>query len=88
LSCYALRNLVRRVCLCVARRQVRLHVIVLGRAKRIAFIRVWTTEEKLVTGKILDRFPTGVSLRHRAKSPADARRIMDAYRRAADRRPR
>ncbi len=54
----------------------------LAQLRKIALIRVWASEEELLSGSILKRFPTGVSLRHHAPSEADARRIMDGYRRA------
>lgn len=57
----------------------------LARPRRIALIRVWASEEELLTGRILERFPTGVSLQHHAKSAADARRIAAGYQRAAER---
>lgn len=60
----------------------------LAAPKRIGLVRVWASEEELTTGSILKRFPTGVSLRHRAASVADARRIMDAYLKASENAPR
>lgn len=55
-----------------------------ARLRQIPLVRVWAEEAELLSGSILRRFPTGVSLRHHARSPADARRIMDGYRRAGD----
>jgi hypothetical protein len=54
----------------------------LARPRKIALIRVWASENELLSRRILDRCPTGVSLRHRAASAAAARRIMDGYLRA------
>jgi hypothetical protein len=47
---------------------------------KIGMDRVQVTREDLVTGRVMKRFPTGVSLVHAAQSLADARAIMDAYR--------
>lgn len=54
--------------------------------RRVPLVRVAASEEDLVSGRILDRFPSGVSLVFRAASRAEAARVMDAYRRAAERR--
>lgn len=51
----------------------------LARTRKRALIRVWASEAELLSGQVLDRFPTGVSLRHQAPSLADARRIMAGY---------
>jgi hypothetical protein len=61
-------------------------IYALARMKRVPLIRVAVPEEDLVTGKVLDRFPTGVTLVHGACSLKDAARIMSAYRREADSR--
>jgi hypothetical protein len=53
-------------------------------ARRVPLVRVAATEEELVTGRVLARFPTGVSLVYRAASWPDAARVMTAFRRAAD----
>jgi hypothetical protein len=50
---------------------------------RVSLVRVAASEEELVTGRVLERFPTGVSLVFRAASRAEAARVMDAYRRVA-----
>jgi hypothetical protein len=55
-----------------------------AQTRKISLIRVAASEEELRSGSILRRFPTGVSLIHRAKSLADARRAMTEYLRAAD----
>jgi hypothetical protein len=57
----------------------------LAQARKIALIRVWASEEDLLTGRILTQFPTGVSLRHHTSSLAEARRIMEGYRQACAR---
>jgi hypothetical protein len=54
----------------------------LAQPRKIALIRVWASESELLSGRILERFPTGVSLRHRAASAAAARRVMEGYLRA------
>jgi hypothetical protein len=48
--------------------------------RKIGIDRVQVTREELVTGNVMKRFPTGVSLVHAAQSLPDARAIMDAYR--------
>ena len=53
-------------------------------AKRyeVSLIRVTVPHEQLVSGRVLKRFPTGVTLVHRAGSFAEARHIMKQYRQA------
>jgi len=64
-------------------------IYALARVKRIPLVRISVPEEDLVTGKVLDRFPTGVTLLHGAGSLNDADRIMTAYcREAKNRRKR
>ncbi len=46
---------------------------------RIPIIRIKATEEELVSGQIINLYPTGVSLICNAISINDARRIMDLY---------
>lgn len=58
----------------------------LARPHRVALLRVSVSEDELTSGAVLGRFPTGVSLLHAASSVDEARRIMGAYRRSADRR--
>ena len=48
-------------------------------AKRIPLLRVFANRDELVSGSILRRFPTGVTLIYRATSVDDARRTMSAY---------
>ena len=55
-----------------------------AQTRKISLIRVAAREEELCSGSILRRFPTGVSLIHRAKSLTAARRVMAEYLRAAD----
>lgn len=61
----------------------------LARQRRISLIRVTASEAELVSGAVLRRFPTGVSLLYRAESMDKARRVFLAYleacRRAAGR---
>ncbi|MFH1573479.1 MAG: hypothetical protein ABIG68_05815, partial [Acidobacteriota bacterium] len=57
-----------------------------AKAKRIALVRVKATEAELTSGRILSRFPTGVSLLYEAASVADAQRTMGRYIEASERR--
>lgn len=57
-------------------------IYTLANGRKIALARISVPEEELTSGRVMERFPTGISLAHTASSPADARRIMDAYRRA------
>lgn len=59
-------------------------IYALAKPKRIPIVRAVVSEEELVTGSVLERFPTGVTLLHRARSLTDAARIADAYRRASE----
>ena len=52
----------------------------LAQKRRVPLVRVAASEEDLTTGRVLARFPTGVSLVHRAASRADAARVANAYR--------
>jgi len=45
----------------------------------VPIVRVLASEEELVSGAVMDRYPTGVTLRHEAESLADAQRIMEQY---------
>ena len=58
----------------------------LARELRVSLLRVSVSEAELTSGAVLGRFPTGVSLLHVARSVDEARRIMTAYRRSAQRR--
>lgn len=51
----------------------------MAQARRVALIRVAVSEAELCSGQILRRFPTGVSLVHRAESFEAAQRAMEAY---------
>lgn len=55
-----------------------------ARQRKIGIDRVRVTREELVTGRVMERFPTGVSLVHQAESLVDACAIMDAYRQATE----
>jgi len=54
-----------------------------ARARQVALVRVAASEQELCAGEILRRFPTGVSLIHRAESFGAAQRAMEGYLRAA-----
>lgn len=53
-----------------------------ARQRKIGMDRIRVSREELVTGRIMKRFPTGVSLIHHAQSLADAQAVMAAYRKA------
>ncbi|MBN1418133.1 MAG: hypothetical protein JXP34_05115 [Planctomycetes bacterium] len=53
-----------------------------ARERRVAIVRARVPEEDIVTGRVCDRFPTGVTLVHEAASLAGAARILAAYRAA------
>ncbi len=53
-----------------------------AKEKRIPLLRVQVPEKELTTGRVMERFPTGVTLLHEAKSLDDASRIMEQYRNA------
>ena len=53
-----------------------------AKEKRIPLLRVQVPEKELTTGCVMERFPTGVTLLHEAKSLDDASRIMEQYRKA------
>jgi hypothetical protein len=55
-----------------------------ARPRKIGIDRVCVSREELVTGRVMERFPTGISLVHEAESLADARAIMSAYRQATE----
>ena len=50
-----------------------------AQGKGIPIVRVLASEEELVSGAIMDRYPTGVTVRHEAASLAAAQRIMEQY---------
>ena len=52
--------------------------------RRCPMVRVRVSEEELVTGSVMKRFPTGATLVHEAASVDDARRILNAYIRATE----
>ena len=58
----------------------------LARERRISLVRVSVSERELVSGSVLRRFPTGVSLLHHCESLAHGQRIMEAYLKAAEER--
>jgi hypothetical protein len=55
----------------------------LARARKVALIRVDVPEDELVSGRVRERFPTGVTLRHRSASLAAAAQLMARYRGAS-----
>lgn len=57
-------------------------IYAVARERRIPLIRIQVDEEELLSGQVMERFPTGVSLLHRARSFEDAQRIMSEYRAA------
>ena len=54
------------------------------KTRRSSMIRVRVGQRELVTGSVMTRFPTGVTLVHKAASLDDACRIMSAYSRATE----
>ena len=60
----------------------------LAETNQVALVRMEATEDELTTGRVLEMFPTGVSLMHRCDSFEKARDILGAYHRAAERRSR
>lgn len=57
----------------------------LASKRRIPLIRVIPKRDELVSGSILQRFPTGVVLLYEAESVEDAKRVVDTYRTEASR---
>jgi hypothetical protein len=55
-----------------------------AKQRKIPILRISVTREELVTGRVMERFPTGVSLVHRCESLANARAVMAAYRNATE----
>ena len=51
----------------------------IAREYKVSLVRVTVPKEQLVTGEVLKRFPTGVTLVHRAGSFAEAQDIMKQY---------
>jgi hypothetical protein len=51
-----------------------------AKERKVPLIRMSVSEEELLTGRVLERFPTGVTLKYDAASIQDATRIMSAYR--------
>ncbi|MBN1342172.1 MAG: hypothetical protein JXQ73_05810 [Phycisphaerae bacterium] len=47
--------------------------------RRIPLVRVRVSQDDLVSGRVKQRFPTGVSLLHAVDSLEDAKRVFDAY---------
>jgi hypothetical protein len=55
-----------------------------ARQRKIGMDRVSVPREELVTGRVMERFPTGVSLVYQAESLGEARAVLAAYRRATE----
>ena len=47
--------------------------------RRVPIIRVRVDEEELTSGRVMERFPTGVTLVHTAGSFEEAKRVVEAY---------
>jgi hypothetical protein len=56
-----------------------------AKANKVPLIRLSVGKEELTTGRVMDRFPTGVSLLYAAESISDAQRVVGAYVDACDR---
>ena len=56
-----------------------------ARGRGVPIVRVLASEEELVSGAIMDRYPTGVTVRHEAASLAAAQRVMEQYVESAER---
>jgi len=54
-----------------------------ARRRKIPLIRVRADEGQLISGRVVERFPTGVTLAHTAKSLGEAQLIMKAYKAAS-----
>ena len=57
-----------------------------ARGRGIPIVRVLAAEEELVSGTIMERYPTGVTVRHVAAPLAAAQRIMEQYVASTERR--
>ena len=57
-----------------------------ARRGKIALVRASVANEELVSGAVLDRFPTGVALKQKVESRVQAQEIMSAYRERAEAR--
>jgi hypothetical protein len=55
-----------------------------ARPRKIALTRVQVPREELISGRVMSRFPTGISLAYKAQSFADAQEVMAAYRNATE----
>lgn len=58
-------------------------IYAMARQHEVSLIRATVPKEQLVNGHVLKRFPTGVTLVHRADSFAEAKHIMKQYRESA-----
>ena len=56
-----------------------------ARRRRVPLIRIRVSDRELRSGRILSDFPTGVTLVCRAESLAEAREIMESYRKTVER---
>lgn len=51
----------------------------LAKEKKIPMVRIWVKKDDLLSGKIKDRFPTGVSLVYDANSFEEAKAVVKNY---------
>jgi hypothetical protein len=58
-------------------------IYTMAREKKVPLIRVTVSEEELTSGRVLNRYPTGVVLCHRVKSWDEGNRVLDGYLRAS-----
>ena len=54
-------------------------------AVNIPLLRIFVAAEELISGSIIEKYPTGVSLIYQSPSIKDARSVMTAYRDATGR---
>ena len=55
-----------------------------ARQGKIPLVHVRVAREELVSGRVMERFPTGVSLVYQAESLSDAQAVMAAYRQTTE----
>jgi len=51
----------------------------LAKNRKVPLVRIEVPVSQLLSGKVLDRFPTGVVLVHRTFSLIEAKRVMSSY---------
>jgi hypothetical protein len=57
-------------------------IYAMAKTQKVFLDNILVSEEELTTGRVMQRFPTGVSLVHLAESFQDAQRIMAQYKQA------